>query len=172
MTILRHVFFGIYCKDVFVVIWVNQNDAIFESPFSKNHYFWYPFAKFHGSTPPKTNECPFFKGLCPYKNTSSNHWFSGDMLVFGGTSFFGIHYFSATIIFGYFWYPFVKFHGSNFFGGCPWTALWSSPPSLPRATPPWPLWPLRSWAVAPCGRRRPPAAGRTLSSSEVFGEGW
>ena len=38
------------------------------------------------ATPPKTNMSPQ-KGTISIGNTSSNHWFSGDMFVFRGVSF-------------------------------------------------------------------------------------
>ena len=49
--------------------------------------------------PPKTNACPLFKGTISIGNTSSNHWFSGDMLVFQGVCI-GILLYSLTKI----WY--------------------------------------------------------------------
>ena len=44
------------------------------------------FSRMDFSTPEKTNECPLKKKTVSIGNTSANHWFSGDMLVFGGVT--------------------------------------------------------------------------------------
>ena len=44
------------------------------------------------SHPGKLRECPRKKGLDSIGSTSSNHWFLGDMLVFGGVATLSISY--------------------------------------------------------------------------------
>ena len=50
----------------------------------RNGESWDSWTFLGTDTPPKTNERPLKKGQFPVRNTSCNHWFSGDMLVFRG----------------------------------------------------------------------------------------
>ena len=59
-------------------------------PSETNCFVTYPVPSMYGIfTPPKTNISPKERLFQYIGNTSSNHWFSGDMLVFRGVPTFG-----------------------------------------------------------------------------------